>query len=112
MSKQQGRQKRQDKQRQLRELPDLSRTAMAIEEYDKYHDKFKVMPTDRNLGKAVGKLERLAEAVGGAFGLDTIDRNDPQTCKDHIRPGFANPPPGYELSFVRRMIKKWKEQKE
>jgi len=90
-------------QRQLRNLPDLSRTAKSIEEYDDYYKKFQLM---------LAKLEKLAEAVGEAFGLDTIDRNDPEVCKNHIRPGTITPLPGYELSFVRRMVKKWKEQKE
>jgi hypothetical protein len=90
-------------------LPDLSRTAQAIREYDAY--KIDWDGTNTYLLKAIDKQDALAEAVGIAFGLDTADRNSMDTCRRFIRPGFAVPAPGYELSFVRRMVALWKEGK-
>lgn len=69
---------------------DLTRTAAALEAYDQ------------------NPSEQLAREVGVAYGLDTADRNDPATCADFIRPGPAVPKPGYEPSFVREMVRKWK----
>ena len=73
-------------------LPDLSRTEAAIAAYD-------CDPSDE-----------LAAAVGAAYGEDTQDRNNPATCAALIRPGPKVPTPGSELSFVRRMVKLWREQ--
>ena|SRR5271157_1535205 len=103
-------------------LPDLARTALAIKKYDAYKTKFcdavdqasaidKAMNTVTDLKKMIEKLEILAQAVGHAYGLDTADRNDMDTCEGHIRPGPAVPGPGFELSFVRRMVAQWKAGK-
>lgn len=94
------------------DLPDLSRTRDAIKAYDLVDSEF---TTDRILsGEAPidipQKLEKLGEAVGIAYGLDTADRNSLETCKQYIRPGPANPPPGYDISFVRRMVRDWQNQ--
>jgi hypothetical protein len=96
---------------------DLSRTEAAIERHDALEAE---LDSDagadlaiENPGRASNQLERLdflAREVGRAFGLDTADRNDPTTCEALVRPGPAVPRPGYELSFVRRMVKQWKEQ--
>jgi hypothetical protein len=51
------------------------------------------------------ELERLAEKVGIAFGLDTADINNPETCRQCVRPGAAVPPPGFEEAFVRRAVR-------
>lgn len=98
-------------------LPDLTRTARAIEKYDEYDAKFG-SAVDRwhkdrriNLEKMVGKLDDMGKAVGHAFGLDTADRNAMDTCEGHIRPGPKVPGPGCELSFVRRMVAQWKAGK-
>ena len=56
--------------------------------------------------KVFAELERLAENVGIAFGEDTKDINNPETCRQCIRPGHKVPVPGQELSFVRRMVAK------
>lgn len=48
-------------------------------------------------------LELLRQSVGVAYGLDTQDRNNIQTCIETIRPGPKEPAVGQELSFVRRM---------
>jgi len=92
-------------------LPDLTRTVKAIEEHDAYKAEF-CDAVDRNdstddLGKMVEKLEVLAKAVGHAYGLDTADRNDMDTCEGCVRPGPAVPGPGCEISFVRRMVAQW-----
>jgi hypothetical protein len=73
---------------------DLTRTAEALRRYDAAED----------------KTDALAEAVGIAYGLDTADRNDPETCRTCIRPGLPNPPGGdADLSFVRRMVRQFGE---
>lgn len=95
-----------------KDLPDLSRTAKAIEERDRMvpllYDKI-----DRGSGKYddkyIEEIEALERAVGEAFGEDTKDRNNPQTCAEVIRAGPPSPSPGSELSFVRRMVAKWRK---
>jgi hypothetical protein len=100
------------------DLPDLSRTARAIEERDRR------MPIlDEEFDRCVGmadaarckavfaQIEALESAVGEAFGEDTKDRNDPKTCAECVRAGPPTPPPGFEISFVRRMVALWKEKK-
>ena len=80
-------------------LPNLARTEAAIAAYDeKWGDDYDVYQEDD-----------LAIGVGEAFGLDTIDRNDPAVCKALIRPGPREPRPGYRESFVRRMVRNWNE---
>jgi hypothetical protein len=74
-------------------LPNLQRTADAIAAYD-------ANPT-----------EAKAKAVGVAFGLDTADRNDPETCAALVRPGPPTPALGEtDVSFVRRMVRQWKAE--
>lgn len=94
-----------------RDLPDLSRTAAAIEAYDAYDAAFQPerMTNDAALA-GFAKLDALAEAVGLAFGLDTADRNSVETCRQCIRPGHKVPGPGCERSFVRRMVALWRER--
>jgi hypothetical protein len=92
--------------------PDLSRTKAAIEAYDAFDAQFDRM--ERNQDAVVAwfaELERLGEAVGIAFGLDTADRNSLETCRGCIRPGHRIPGPGEELSFVRRMVAQWEAEK-
>jgi hypothetical protein len=33
------------------------------------------------------QLEEMGEYVGYIYGLETQDRNDPETCRRYIRPG-------------------------
>ncbi len=101
----------------VQKLPDLSRTARALARYDALEDE---LDTDagadlalENPARHSNQLERLdalGRAVGVAFGEDTKDRNDPETCAGVVRPGPAVPRPGCELSFVRRMGAQWREQ--
>jgi hypothetical protein len=92
-------------------LPNLSRTEAAIAAYDEFNESFNVdgMSQDEVLVE-FNKLESLGRAVGVAFGLDTADRNNPETCAQTIRPGFKVPGPGCELSFVRQAVNRWKER--
>jgi len=88
------------------ETIDFTRTIKAIEAYDVADERF--CNTDWEAEVVLQELEyieSLAEAVGWAYGLDTADRNNPETCKQCVRPGTKVPEPGYELSFVRRMIR-------
>jgi len=81
-------------------MTDLPRTRDAIAAYDREWAK----PT-----KSYAKLEELGEAVGIAFGEDTKEFNNPANCRALVRPGPPIPGPGFELSFVRRMVKRWVE---
>lgn len=80
-------------------FPDLSRTSKALEAFDAVHG-----PQDPGHGSS------LAEAVGVAYGLDTADRNDPETCRATVRPGAREPLGGdADLSFVRQMVRTFRE---
>lgn len=88
-------------------LPDLSRTAQALREYDAAVDS---IPKRKWWEDGESEIERLERAVGRAYGEDTKDRNNPLTCEQCIRPGPKHAPVGGELSFVRRMVAKWEQQ--
>ena len=90
----------------MKELPSLERTRQAIAAYDRADA---TLTTEHLLSlptleyyNAMRRLEILAEAVGIAFGEDTDDRNNPDTCRQLIRPGNSD-------SFVRRMVRQWEE---
>jgi hypothetical protein len=93
---------------------DLSRTAAALKAYDEY-DETVVQKIDQSTSYASAQaaendLEALAREVGFCFGLDTYDRNNIDDCQRLLHPGPKIAPPGGELSFVRRMVKKWEEE--
>jgi len=93
-------------------LPDLSRTAAALDRLDIAWKEFDHLISGglysaKNAKDLDQKIEELDQAVGTAYGVDTADRNDPETCAS-LRAGA--PPPGVEESFVRRMVRLWKEQ--
>lgn len=94
-------------------LPDLSRTVAALKRYDKRLPQLmRVLDkaqTDAELRTMMTEIEKLEESVGAAFGLDTSDRNNPETCRKLVRPGPATPSTGQELSFVRRMVALWQQ---
>lgn len=81
-------------------LPDLSRTRAALVAFDEYHAREVPMDTNAAAVAYFDELDRLAEAVGEAFGLDTADRNDPATCRQCVRPG----------PFVRNAVAEWERQ--
>lgn len=98
----------------VEKLPDLSRTLAALKTYDKRLPQLmRVLDkaqTDAELRTMMIEIEKLEESVGAAYGLDTADRNSPETCRGVVRPGPAVPPPGQELSFVRRMVAQWQAE--
>jgi hypothetical protein len=78
--------------------PDLSRTEAAIKAFDASDEHWM---DNGPLGRAVGE----------AFGLDTIDRNNPEDCAHLIRPGPPEPPLGdRDVSFVRRCVRAWRQE--
>lgn len=103
-----------------RETRDLSRTAEALRVFDEFDARFRkrVLATRNQaaLNRLDAEHERLSREVGVAFGRDT-DRaiggpNDPEVCADLIRPGPIVPPLGMEESFVRRMVRLWREERQ
>jgi len=80
----------------VKDLPNLTRTADALDAYDALQEYAPDSPE--------------AAAVGVAYGLDTADRNNFETCRDLIRPGAKNPAHPDDLSFVRRMVRDFKKQ--
>ena len=98
--------------RTLTKLPDLSRTKAAIEAYDTFDAAFDAKGSQDDVLAEFAELERLGQAVGHAFGLDTADRNNVRDCEMYVRPGNKIPPAGSKLSFVRRIVAQWEEQHE
>jgi hypothetical protein len=74
-------------------IASMRRTYNALIDYD-------ANPTKAN-------ATRCAEA----FAKDTIKFNDPDTCM-LLHPGPKEPGPGFELSFIRRMVALWLKQEE
>jgi len=94
------------------DLPDLSRTARAIEVLDRLEPilREKVISCPTNKAERIqAEIDALEREVGEAYGEDTKDRNDPRACAE-LRAGSPVPPPGCELSFVRRMVGLWRER--
>ena len=95
---------------------DFTRTAAALDAYDLAADLFKVelnaepMQSQAEFLAGEARIEKMGEAVGEAFGFDTQDRNSVETCRQCIRPGPKVPGPGYELSFVRKTVAKWRQR--
>lgn len=96
-------------------VPDLQMTAYALAGYDAFMDNWGaalLIANSQELGAMDAKREQLEKTVGICFGLDTADRNSPQTCAECIRPGPKVPPSGQELSFVRRMVRIWEQSRQ
>lgn len=94
---------------------DFTRTDAAIKLYDQEDAILDAMGPDTPVGQLVAQfdyVDLLGEHVGEAFGLDTADINNLDTCRGCIRPGRKIPSPGREPSFVRRMVLDWKKHKE
>lgn len=94
---------------------DLARTSAALAAYDIVDAGVAELLetdelTDELIEKALALLEEAGEAVGAAFGEDTSDRNSVETCRGCVRPGPAEPAPGAELSFVRRLVAEWRRR--
>lgn len=67
---------------------DLTRTAAAVAAYDAYMatNPYDVCETNEDVYRVQAEENRLGEAVGIAFGLDTADRNNLETCRRCVRP--------------------------
>ena len=69
----------------------FTKTRAALDAYDTYVDQVWSVGDNSNFGRNFDKLEaereRLARAVGRAFGEDTADVNSPETCERCVRPG-------------------------
>jgi len=82
----------------------LARTKAAIEAYDAEA----AQPMPEPFGEAWDKLnreDRLAEAAGEAYGLDTAHINNLATCKACVRPDKPTAPDHPDEPFVRRMVR-------
>jgi hypothetical protein len=83
----------------MTDIPNMARTKAALEAYDAEHARPVPMDTKGEAKAYFDGLDRLAQAVGEAYGLDTADRNNLDTCRECVRPG----------PFVRRMVALWEE---
>jgi len=81
----------------MKDILNMSRTHAALQAYDEAHAREVPLETNAEALAYFDELDRLAEAVGEAFGLDTADRNSLETCCQCVRPG----------PFVREMVEKW-----
>jgi len=75
----------------------LVRTEKALAEYDALDAEFDAQVDAGNLGNLFGmisRLERLAMLVGEAYGRDTSNTNDVDTCRGCVRPSL----------WLRRMV--------
>ena len=92
-------------------IRDFSLTKAALATHDKALAAFKakldkdITGLDQELVKDLHNLEKLEILVGESFGYDTNDINSVDTCRECVRPGDPEPSPGFELSFVRRMVR-------
>lgn len=91
-------------------IKDLSRTKAAIEAYDAHDKTWREGFTLFQAKVWFEEKDRLAKAVGIAYGHDTADRNSMDTCEHCVRPGFKSKYGGDGDSFVRRMVKQWEER--
>ena len=65
----------------------FTRTRQALHAFDTYTDQVWQHSTCHNFEANDTERNRLARAVGRAFGEDTSDVNNPETCAHCIRPG-------------------------
>lgn len=90
-------------------MTSLARTAKAIRRYDEIDAEADDAQHTPNaiLIPIMERLEEAAVYVGRIFGEETAGINNPETCAQCVRPGPAVPGPGFQLSFVRRMVDLW-----
>lgn len=88
----------------------LTKTRKAVADYDLQmpilDKELSFAKTNSMCDEIILKMEKLGEAVGVAFGEDTKDRNNADTCRQCVRPGPSAAAPGFELSFVRKLLLK------
>ena len=82
----------------------LERTRRALAAFDA--EDAKPMPEDfTEAWRKLGREDRLARAVGRAYGEDTAHINNLKTCEACVRPGKRLPAGHPDESFVRRMVR-------
>ena len=95
----------------MKRLPDLTRTAKALDAFDAADAAYKALDVattpNATLIAKLDALDELAADVGAAFGLDTADRNNVDDCVALVRPCSKGNAGGE--SFVRRMVRQWRE---
>lgn len=64
----------------------FARTRAALEAFDRFTEDVWVHSKARDWDKNNTERERLARAVGRAFGLDTPECNSVETCESVVRP--------------------------
>lgn len=85
--------------RPARPLPDLTRTAAALELYDWMGAELD--RCDAITDEMVEHLDTARRRVAVAYGLDTADRNNPVDCAASLMDESG-------LRFIRRMIALWR----
>lgn len=80
----------------------LPETKKALAVYDQTKHEFERIhvlrvTTDNEVLAELTHMEELREAVGIAFGMDTMDRNSMETCKNCVRPS----------PWLREQVKKY-----
>jgi hypothetical protein len=65
----------------------FARTKAALKTFDTFTENVWEPSTWRNFEANDAERNRLARAVGRAFGEDTVEVNSPDTCEGCVRPG-------------------------
>lgn len=94
-------------------IPNLSRTAAALDAYDARDAEYSNTMGTEALIAWGDDMERLGAAFGEAFGRDTVDINGEHRIPfltEVMRPGPKQPAPWQEENFVRRLVRLWKER--
>lgn len=107
-----GKERRDDIHKEMPDL-DLSKTAAALEAFDKFEANFDTrlmvacdnVEVDALLAEYRNEERRVAEA----YADDTADRNSRDRVLELIRPGPREPGAGAEPSLVRKMVQRWKD---
>lgn len=96
---------------------DYSRTAAAIDKRDAEVPPLWAQIQDdidmsqEEFDRIMAEIEALEEAVGVAFGQDTADLNNAETCRQCVRAGEPEPALGEtDVSMVRRAVRTWRAE--
>ena len=99
---------------------DLKETKDALDRYDRENDDLIILidSSDHSdpdqaivILKKIEIVEEYARQIGLAYGNDTKEINNREDCERFIRPGVKEPVNEDDLSFVRKMVKRWEEDK-
>lgn len=90
---------------------DLKRTSKLLEVYDRLLEFDEAPEFVAKMEVFDAALRALAEEIGATYGYETRALNDPETCRQNIRPGPPYPPQGEtQVSLLRRMVEEYREQ--